>query len=212
MALLTTTHLHFGFTPTQPILEDINLSLDTHQAITLNGPNGAGKSTLLNLIAGALQPTGGEITLAGHPPHSIEGRRTRWHMSTQPALFRLLTVREQLEFYCAAYGTDPAAALDLLQKLVPEDITDQLCAQISSGQAQKVWFVATIAVHQAPLLLLDEPFSTIDIDSVPLMIDILETERLAGRSIILITHTHQHLLPNTWLEKDIRSLNANHSA
>lgn len=205
MPLIHSNSLQFGFTSNRLLFENVDLSIESGQAVVLTGPNGTGKSTLLNLLAGTLRPSSGQVTLGGYPAHTFNGRRFRWHMTSRPALFRLLTVREQLEFYAASHGKDVSKALKLVRDLVQEDVSNQLCAQLSSGQAQKVWFAATLAVHQAPILLLDEPFSAIDIDSVPLMVEMLESERRSGRSLLLVTHVYQDHLPKLWRKIDIRS-------
>lgn len=206
MSLISVTDLRFGFTPDCPILNKVQLNVGAAQAMVLAGPNGAGKSTLLNIIAGALRPNSGQVTVGGLLAHTTGGRRARWHMTSRPALFRLLTVREQLEFYAAAHSRDAVRALDLVRELIPEDVSDQLCAQLSTGQAQKVWFAAALATHHAPVLLLDEPFSAIDVESVPLMVELLEAERSAGRALVIVTHTYQELLPGTWVDMEMRSL------
>ncbi|MDO4253721.1 MAG: ABC transporter ATP-binding protein [Kocuria sp.] len=206
MSLISATGLHFEFIPGRPILDDAHFNVDAAEVVVLGGPNGSGKSTLLNIVAGALRPNSGQVTVDGYPAYAAEGRRARWHMTTRPALFRLLTVREQLEFYAAAHGRSATEALELVRELIPEDVSDQLCAQLSTGQAQKVWFAATLAAHHAPVLLLDEPFSTIDVESVPLMVELLEEQRSSGRALVLVTHVHQDVLPNTWAGIDVRSL------
>lgn len=203
MPLIRISNLRFGFTAGKTLFDGLSVELDSGQALLLKGPNGAGKSTLLNLIAGVLKPASGRISLAGAPAYSSSGRRARWHMTAHPALYRLLTVREQLEFYAAAHGRDAQAALKLVSELIAEDVSDQLCAQLSTGQAQKVWFAASLAAHQAPIILLDEPFSAGDSASIPYMIDLLEEERKAGRALLLVTHTYQDLLPQSWVHQDL---------
>lgn len=206
MSLLSIVDLRFDYTLGQSVIENLSTSVSCGEGVVLAGPNGAGKSTLLKLCAGMLRPVSGRILVGGHPATSHDGRRCCWYMGPRPALFRLLTVREQLDFYAAAHGQQASRALELVRELVGEDVSDQLCAQLSTGQAQKVWFVASLACHAAPLILLDEPFSAMDIESLPRIAELLEEERRCGRALVLVTHTFQDLLPGSWTHADIRAL------
>lgn len=197
MTLLTISDLTFGWART-PVLDGLDLTLDRGEAVQLAGRNGTGKSTLLGLVAGHLRPSSGSVRLDGVEAHRRPARTRRWFMEAQPALYRLLTVGEQLDFYARCHGQDPRPVRTLAADLLGPGVHESLCCELSTGQAQKVWFAAALAANRAPLLLLDEPFSAIDDESVPIMLDLLESERAEGRAILLVTHAHGELLPAAW--------------
>lgn len=208
MSLLTADHVSFSWWPDVPFLQDVTFTLDEGEALVVSGRNGAGKSTLLQLIAGFRRPSSGRVEIGGVRADHPAARRLRWFMEAQPALYRLLTVREQLEFYSAAHGQRPDRALELTAELTGPAVLDTLCAELSTGQAQKVWFAAAMAAHRAPLVLLDEPFSAIDDESVPVMLGLLEDFRASGGALALVTHPHRDLIPAEWRELRIGTLTA----
>lgn len=207
---ISVADLSFGFTASKPVLRGLHLSVEPAEAVIVTGSNGSGKSTLLALLAGILTPQTGTVTVASRPAHTRAGMQSRWYMTTEPALYRLLSVAEQLQFYASSHGVDPHRGLAVLNKLVAEDIKDRLCGELSTGQAQKVWFSASVAAHQAPVLLLDEPFSNVDEESIPLMVELLEEYRNSGGSIVMATHLHQHqgasVFPPAWHRRDMTEL------
>lgn len=200
MTLLSVHEVAFSWWPEVPLLQDVSFSLGAREALLLTGRNGSGKSTLLELVAGFRRPASGQLEIGGHRADRRAARRLRWFMEAQPALYRLLTVREQLEFYSAAHGERPDGVIELAEALTGPAVLDALCAELSTGQAQKVWFAASLKAHRAPLVLLDEPFSAIDAESVPVMLQVLEEFRAAGGAVVLVTHPHRGLIPSSWRE------------
>ena len=95
-----------------------------------------------------------------------------------------------------------AESMSRIQQVLAElgmgHLEDSLCAELSSGQAQKVWFAAATACHGAPLLLLDEPFSAVDVESVPVMVSRIERFVAAGGAAVLVTHSHTEHLGGLW--------------
>ncbi|MCJ8504124.1 ATP-binding cassette domain-containing protein [Kocuria flava] len=198
MTLLRIRDLGHGWTPGRPLFTHLDLDVAPGEGVLLGGGNGTGKSTLLQLAAGHLVPWQGSVLVDGARATTARARRRRWFMESAPALYRLLTVREQLRFYAAAHGREETAALEVLAELGMGHLEDSLCAELSSGQAQKVWFAAATACHGAPLLLLDEPFSAVDVESVPVMVSRIERFVAAGGAAVLVTHSHTEHLGGLW--------------
>jgi ABC-type multidrug transport system ATPase subunit len=198
MTLLQIRDLGHGWTPGRPLFERLDLDVAPGEGVLLGGGNGTGKSTLMQIAAGHLAPWQGTVLLGGARATTAQARRRRWFMESDPALYRLLTVREQLRFYAVAHGRDETAALAVLDCLGMEALQDSLCAELSSGQAQKVWFAAGMACHQAQLLLLDEPFSAVDVESVPVMVSLVEQFIASGGGVVLVTHSHTERLDPLW--------------
>src|SRR5262245_9915019 len=150
----------------QPVLEDINLSVESGEFLTFLGPSGSGKTTLLRLIGGFERPDGGRIVLEGTeisqlPPHKRQVN-TVFHSY---ALFPHLTVFQNIAFGLqnikvpkAAISRKVEQALDMVQL---EGYGSRFPEQLSGGQQQRV-ALARALVMEPKVLLLDEPFGALD--------------------------------------------------
>lgn len=149
----------------------LDLAFETTATLTaIMGPSGAGKSTLLQCIAGLVRPTRGRIALGDEllfdsaagvflPPH-----RRRIALAFQSlALFPHLRVWENVAYglRTTARGDRRAAALGWLERVRVASLADRLPSTLSGGEAQRVALVRALA-SEPRLLLLDEPFSSLD--------------------------------------------------
>lgn len=179
-----------------PFLE-LKLSVPAGSTVAVLGPNGAGKSTFMNLLAGLLRPTAGTIAVGNRelvgpkmfvPPH----KRGVAMLSQQGMLFPHLTVRQNVAFAPAAARLPRAEVRSRTQRWLEAvdavDLADRKPAQLSGGQAQRVSLGRALAADPA-LLLLDEPFSALDVD-VAQRVRVLLRGILAdrARTTILVTH------------------------
>ena len=175
------------------VLDDINLSLAEGQIVGLLGRSGSGKSTLLRLISGLARPTAGSIMYRGHP---VVGPAPGIAMVFQSfALFPWLTVLENVELGLEALGLPEAeirkralAGIDLIGL---DGYESAYPRELSGGMRQRVGFARALVVHPN-ILLMDEPFSALDVlTAETLRTDFLELwgdGRLPIKGVILVTH------------------------
>ena len=159
------------------------------------GENGAGKSTLLRVVAGLITPTRGHATVYGEPPH--HQRRRIAYMSHATMLYDELSAMENLRYFARLHregGCDCVGSPEMALRAVGLDPTlTRPVGQYSQGMRQRT-SLARVLQTDPELLLLDEPFSNLDVDSSKHMVELLADFRtwpVAGgglRTIILTTH------------------------
>lgn len=154
---------------------------------TIIGDNGAGKSTLLRIIAGLLQPTRGTVEVLGTT--KLRSIRSQFgYMAHAPLLYDELSAIENLEYFAQLYGmSDKGACEDAIRMVGLDPTLNRRVGQYSQGMRQRL-SLARAVLHDPRLLLLDEPFSNVDIVSAREMVRLLATMRDAGRTIFLVTH------------------------
>lgn len=159
------------------------------------GENGAGKSTLLRIVAGLITPSRGTATVFGEMPH--KQRRRVAYMSHAPMLYDELTAMENLRYFARLHrgeGCDCVGSPEMALRAVGLDPTlTRPVGQYSQGMRQRA-SLARVLQTDPELLLLDEPFSNLDVKSSQHMVELLADFRtwpVAGggaRTIILTTH------------------------
>jgi len=175
------------------VLDDVNLTLREGEIVGLLGRSGSGKSTLLRLIAGLAQPQGGNLSYMGSP---IQGPVQGVAMVFQSfALFPWLTVLENVQLGLEALNLPPRemreralAAIDLIGL---DGYESAYPRELSGGMRQRVGFARAVVVHPS-ILLMDEPFSALDVLTAEnLRTDLVElwgNGKLPIKGIILVTH------------------------
>jgi len=175
-------------------LRQVSLDFEPGRCYVLIGENGAGKSTLLRILAGLLRPSFGKVTVfGGLEPH--EARERIGYMSHAPMLYDELTARENLRYFASLYAgrvcLDPAEALR--QVGLDPELTRTL-GQYSQGMRQRT-SLARVLLSVPELLLLDEPFSNMDVESARQMVELLAGFRQGNRTIVLTTHQRELAAP-----------------
>ena len=175
------------------VLDGVELSLAQGQVVGLLGRTGSGKSTLLRLIAGLAEPSGGTVTYLGE---RVTGPAPGIAMVFQSfALFPWLTVLENVQLGLEALGLPEAeirkralAAIDLIGL---DGYESAFPRELSGGMRQRVGFARALVVHPN-ILLMDEPFSALDVlTAETLRTDFLELwgeGKLPIKGVILVTH------------------------
>src|ERR1700694_4499268 len=175
------------------VLEGMNLEVHEGQIVGLLGRSGSGKSTLLRLIAGLSEPTSGKVTYMGHP---IAGPAPGITMVFQSfALFPWLTVFENVALGLEAQRLPRAdirkrslAAIDLIGL---GGLASPSPRELSGGMRQRVGFARALVVHPN-ILLMDEPFSALDVLTAETLrtdfLDLWPEGRMPIKGVILVTH------------------------
>ena len=174
-----------------PVLWDLDMSLGWGEFLALFGANGSGKSTLLRILAGQARPDGGTVRIAGHDlrRRPQAARRQVGVVAHSGFLYDDLTCRENLAFYGRLYSV---ANLKVRIEEVLEQVgllqrADRRVRSLSHGM-QKRLAIARAILHQPSLLLLDEPESGLDRNSVAALADLLQEWTDSGRSVVMTTH------------------------
>lgn len=175
-------------------LRYVSAELETGRCYVLIGPNGAGKSTLLRILAGLLRPSMGTVRVFDNQEPQ-QARDRIGYMSHAPMLYDEFTGQENLRYFARLYPgrqcLDPADALR--QVGLDPDLTRTL-GQYSQGMRQRT-SLARVLMSVPELLLLDEPFSNMDVESTRQMVELLAGFRQKNRTIVITTHQREHAAP-----------------
>jgi NitT/TauT family transport system ATP-binding protein len=149
-------------------LDRIDLMIERGGFVSLLGPSGCGKTTLLAIMAGLLVPDGGQVCIGGGSPSEARRARHVAFVPQQPALLPWKTVRRNVTLLtevagrASGDGTNGTAGVDeLLVQVGLRDVADAHPTQLSGGMQQRVSLARAFALR-APLLLMDEPFASLD--------------------------------------------------
>jgi NitT/TauT family transport system ATP-binding protein len=175
------------------VLADVELTLQGGEIVGLLGRSGSGKSTLLRIIAGLMRPSSGEVVYCGQP---VEGPAEGIAMVFQTfALFPWLTVLQNVEAGLEALGVAPAEsrrrALSAIDLIGLDGFESAYPRELSGGMRQRVGFARALVVEPT-ILLLDEPFSALDVLTAETirtdLLDLWIEHRLPTKSMLLVTH------------------------
>jgi heme ABC exporter ATP-binding subunit CcmA len=175
-------------------LRQVSADLEPGRCYVLVGENGAGKSTLLRILAGLLRPTRGSVRVFGNlEPH--EARARIGYMSHAPMLYDELTGEENLAYFRKLYPQRRCLAPDeALRQVGLDPSLKRTLGQYSQGMRQRT-SLARVLLSEPELLLLDEPFSNMDVDSARQMVQLLAGFRQSDRTIVLTTHKRELAAP-----------------
>lgn len=176
---------------------EASLHIGAGETLAIMGPSGAGKSTIVQVLAVIQRFDAGHITLgerrlAAPGLHLPPQQRGVGLLGQRPRLFPHLTAAENIAFAGRASGLDRVAAradaLDWLDRVELTAAADRRPNRLSGGQAQRVALARSLAARPQ-LLLLDEPFTSLDVEVTLQMRELLATQlKATGMSVVLVSH------------------------
>jgi ABC-type multidrug transport system ATPase subunit len=181
--------LSFAYNKKEPVLLDVNMTVEDGEFVALLGHNGAGKTTLLKLIIGVLSQNAGTISINGD---IFRRRRDVFLLSEKGGLYTDMTIAENIYYRALLFDSKPIHNDDLthnelikqfkLSKHLSKKITE-----LSSGLKKRASLVVGL-LFSPKLLLLDEPTNSIDPATRTMLKDYLSTAKINGCSAIIVTH------------------------
>lgn len=170
-----------------PVFSDVGFDLLRGERLAVLGPNAGGKTTLFKLLLGELTPLAGTITVAGGFGYVPQTERSRLDFPVSALDVALMGTLSRLPWWQRPRRDDRALALGALERVGLDRHAATRFGDLSGGQRQRV-LVARALVQDAPILLLDEPFSGVDRPSADLLEDLLRDLAEEGRGVMVATH------------------------
>ena len=177
------------------VLENTDLSVDRGELMGLIGPNGAGKTTLLRAVLGLLRPAAGRVLVGGRPtrpgrtPIGYVPQRHdfafEFPLSVAHVVATGLTGR--LGLFRRPRAADWEDVADALDRVRMSAFADRAVGQLSGGQRQRVLVARALASRPA-VLLLDEPFTGLDVPTQELLAELFRDLAHEGRAVLMTTH------------------------
>ncbi len=170
-------------------IERLDFAVEEHEFVGIVGPSGAGKTTLLKCVAGLLEPTSGQTLLRGVPVTSPPPELAVVFQDYSRSLFPWLTVRRNVELPLRHKGAGGrAAAAEALAAVGLAGFESHYPWQLSGGMQQRVAIARALA-YQPKVLLMDEPFASVDAQTRAELEDlVLRVREQFGVTIVLVTH------------------------
>jgi len=171
-------------------LQDIDLTVAEREFVAILGPSGCGKSTLLNMVAGFDQPTRGSVKVAGE--EVAAPAPSRGVVFQEPALFPWLSVMDNVVFGPKTLGQPAASyrarAAQIIEQIGLSGFEASYPAELSGGMRQRVG-IARVLILEPKVLLMDEPFGSLDAQTRTLMQELLLAlwER-HQQTVLFVTH------------------------
>lgn len=193
---LTLNEVTFSY-PQQsdPALKDISLQVAAGEHIAILGRTGCGKSTLLQLLTRAWDPANGQIQLNGQPLSELSETTLRQAMSVVPQRVHLFSATLRDNLLLAAPQASDARLADILERVGLEKLLEDSGLnswlgeggrQLSGGELRRL-AIARALLHDAPLMLLDEPTEGLDATTESQILDLL-SEVMRDKTVLMVTH------------------------
>ncbi len=191
--ILEASHLSVRYNG-RAALEDVSFRLVGGERIAVVGPNGAGKSTLFKVIAGVLNPSTGEVSVAGHFPGSHiciaylpQRSQVDWTFPVTVADVVMMGRTGRVGLLRRPGRADWEYVRQCLAVVGMSNLADQQIAELSGGQQQRM-FIARALAQEAELMLMDEPLAGLDIPAQEDIFRILDELQPRGVTVMVATH------------------------
>ncbi len=176
-------------------VEGSTFSVDQGEVFGIIGPNGAGKTTTLKMLAGLLEPTGGEVSVAGFDAGETEMRRRLGFLPEESPLYEEMTPISYLEFFADLYDVPGDVAADRIDETLDElelEHRDRKLGDMSKGMKRKV-AIARSLINDPDVLVYDEPASGLDPLTTNYVIEFTEQLAAEGKTIVFSAHNLYHV-------------------
>jgi len=175
-------------------LEEVSFTVEAGERIAIVGPNGAGKSTLLKIIAGVLTPTAGAVRISGHGPQGHlciayipQRNQVDWNFPLTVADVVMMGRIGKIGLLRHPTARDWEAVRRALEQVGLAELAHRPIRALSGGQQQRM-FIARALAQEAELLLMDEPFTGLDLPAQEGILEILDGLRRQGVTVLVATH------------------------
>jgi NitT/TauT family transport system ATP-binding protein len=193
--MLEVGHLRYayaGSSASPPAIEDVSFSVVAGEFLSIVGPSGSGKTTLLRCVAGLLRPTSGEIRLHGHIVTDIPAELAIVFQDYGRSLFPWMSVHDNVEMPLRRQRLGREERESRIRGALTEvglaEAARQFPWQLSGGMQQRVAIARAIA-YRPSILLMDEPFASVDAQTREDLQDTtLEIWRAHGSTVLFVTH------------------------
>ena len=171
-------------------VDSLNFTVDPGEIFGLLGPNGAGKTTCIRMILDIFEPDSGEITVLDGPMTDDKKNRIGY-LPEERGLYQDIPLGRCLTFLASLKGMPEKSIgpklIDYLKYFDLYNVRDKKVKELSKGMQQKAQLISTL-VHDPDLIIIDEPFTSLDPVNTEMVKDILEEKRDEGKAIIMSTH------------------------
>ena len=178
----------FGY---QNILEDINFSIESGEFVVILGNNGVGKSTLLRIISSLMRPTNGKIFFKGEEQREILmlWLKKMGYISEETRLYSDLNSIENLRLYGTFYEAKNLNLKinDILEEIDLIHVAKMPIRNFSSGMKKRL-MIGRLMLYEPEILLLDEPYTGLDVKSKKWFREFLEKFHKKGGTVLMVTH------------------------
>jgi heme ABC exporter ATP-binding subunit CcmA len=172
-----------------PAIREISFQIEPGSCLALLGRNGAGKTTLLRMIAGLSNPSEGAVRLLGKSVRDSEARARIGLLGHGIGVYEELSAFENLRHFATLFGLakPDAAANEWLERVNLAHVRESPVREFSRGMRQRL-AVARAFLHDPGVLLLDEPFTSLDDRAIALLQSLLAAAIARGATVIMSTH------------------------
>ena len=189
MAIINVTNVSKSFGQVQAV-NNLSFEINSGEIFGLLGPNGAGKTTTIRMILDIFKPDSGEISILGGSMNETKKNQIGY-LPEERGLYQDIPLERCLTFLASLKGMEEGRAKaeieDYLERFDLLEFRGKKVKELSKGMQQKAQLIATI-VHDPDVVIIDEPFTSLDPVNTEMVKDLLETMRDEGKAIIMSTH------------------------
>ena len=189
MSIIEVRNISKRFGQTQAV-DDLSFEVQPGEIFGLLGPNGAGKTTSIRMILDIFKPDSGEISVL-NGGMTEEKKNHIGYLPEERGLYQDISLERCLSFLAVLKGMDEATVSERLQEYLElfdlVEVRDKKVKELSKGMQQKAQLIATL-IHDPELVIIDEPFTSLDPVNTEMVKDMLVMKRNEGKAIIMSTH------------------------